>query len=87
MDPRETSTAEVTDATEALRSALKSQYRAALAMLKEAIERCPQDAWADARYVNACWQVAYHTMCETRTVDGNPETLQHDVPRCGRRCL
>jgi len=34
------------DATRALGSALKSQYHAALAMLRLAIERCPDDLWS-----------------------------------------
>lgn len=46
----------------ALRAALKSQYHAALAMLREAIERCPDDLWFDPAPANAYWQVAYHTL-------------------------
>ncbi|HKI58200.1 MAG TPA: DinB family protein [Trueperaceae bacterium] len=45
-----------------LRSALKSQYHAALAMLREAVERCPDALWADPGPKNAFWQVAYHTL-------------------------
>jgi len=41
---------------------LKSQYHAALAMLKSAIENCPDDLWLDSQYRNAYWQVAYHTL-------------------------
>lgn len=43
-------------------AALKSQYHAALAMLGEAIEKCPDDLWASDRHTNRCWQVAYHTL-------------------------
>jgi hypothetical protein len=50
------------DTTEALRSALKSQYHAALAMLGEAIERCPDDLWSGTSQRNQCWQVAYHAL-------------------------
>ena len=32
----------------AFRSVLKSQYHAALAMLREAVERCPTDEWSNA---------------------------------------
>ena len=46
----------------ALRAMLKSQYHAALAMLRETIERCPDDLWLDTRPTNAFWQVAYHTL-------------------------
>jgi len=32
-----------------LRSVLKSQYHASLAMLREAVERCPPEEWESAR--------------------------------------
>ena len=46
----------------ALRAALKSQYHAALAMLRESIERCPEDVWLSTEHKNAFWQIAYHTL-------------------------
>jgi hypothetical protein len=46
----------------ALRPILKSQYHASLAMLEEAIRRCPDDLWDDPSPTNAFWQVAYHTL-------------------------
>lgn len=46
----------------ACRSTLKNQYHAALAMLREAIERCPVDEWSNDDHKNAFWQVAYHTL-------------------------
>jgi len=46
----------------ALRSVLKSQYHAALAMLREAIERCPLDQWSGTGHKNAFWQISYHTL-------------------------
>jgi hypothetical protein len=45
-----------------LRMILASQYHAALAMLREPIERCPDDLWYDDRPINAFWQVAYHAL-------------------------
>ena len=48
--------------TPLLRAALKSQYHAGLAMLRDAIERCPDEVWLSARHTNAFWQVAYHAM-------------------------
>ncbi|HEX7021303.1 MAG TPA: DinB family protein [Trueperaceae bacterium] len=48
--------------TDALRAALKSQYHAGLAMLRETIERCPDDVWYDTRPHNAAWQLAYHVL-------------------------
>lgn len=45
-----------------LRDALERQYRAALVMLRDAIERCPEALWLDAAPTNAFWQIAYHTL-------------------------
>jgi hypothetical protein len=53
---------DTTTATEALRATLKSQYHAALAMLQQAIDLCPDDAWSSSEHVNSPWQVAYHTL-------------------------
>jgi hypothetical protein len=41
---------------------LKSQYHASLAMLREAIERCPPEEWLSTSHKNAFWQVSYHTL-------------------------
>lgn len=51
--------------TKVLRDILASQYHAALAMLREAIELCPDLLWTDDSYANACWQLAYHTLYYT----------------------
>lgn len=48
--------------TEALRATLKSQYRAALAMLRESVELCSDDLWFSKEHENACWQLAYHAL-------------------------
>ncbi|MBI3871517.1 MAG: DinB family protein [candidate division Zixibacteria bacterium] len=50
------------DSTEILRGALKSQYHASLAMLKDAVERCPDELWASRDYLNPFWRIAYHTL-------------------------
>jgi hypothetical protein len=47
---------------DALPGILKSQYRAGLAMLREAIEQCPEDLWYSTEPTNAFWQVAYHVL-------------------------
>lgn len=47
---------------ETLRSILKSQYHASLAMLLETLERCPDDVWSGDEYKNSFWQIAYHTV-------------------------
>jgi hypothetical protein len=50
------------NAADALQKALKSQYHASLAMLREAIECCPDDTWYDSSPANAFWQIAYHSL-------------------------
>ena len=50
----------MTDA--AFRLVLKSQYHAALAMLREAVVRCPAGEWLSTAHKNAFWQLAYHTL-------------------------
>jgi lambda repressor-like predicted transcriptional regulator len=42
-----------------LRAVLKSQYHASLAMLHEAITRCPDEVWSSRAQKNAFWQIAY----------------------------
>jgi hypothetical protein len=53
---------EVSLSDKALRQALERQYHAALAMLREAIEECPDDVWLDDGRTNAFWQIAYHAL-------------------------
>ena len=48
-----------------LQTILKSQYRACLTMLLEAIESCPPELWTDRQHANPFWQVAYHTLFYT----------------------
>ena len=48
--------------TESLRAILKSQYHASLAMLREAIDRCPDDLWTSTEHLNPSWEVAYHVL-------------------------
>jgi hypothetical protein len=45
-----------------VQAALKSQYHAALAMLREAIVACPDELWAGSQYPIAFWHVAYHAL-------------------------
>jgi hypothetical protein len=47
---------------EKVREILKSQYHAALTMLRETIEQCPDDVWLNAEHKNAFWQIAYHAL-------------------------
>jgi hypothetical protein len=51
---------------EALRSALKSQYHATLAMLRAAIRNCPENLWTSSEgHANPFWRIAYHTLYYT----------------------
>jgi hypothetical protein len=50
---------------DSLRPIVKSQYHASLAMLKDAIEKCPDDVWLDDRVTNRFWQIAYHVLYYT----------------------
>jgi len=43
-------------------ASILSQYRASLAMLRQAIELCPEDLWRDTQYRNRYWHIAYHTL-------------------------
>jgi hypothetical protein len=52
-------TKERSDIEVLLRQALKSQYHAALAMLRQAVELCPDTLWTSGN-PNPFWQVAYH---------------------------
>ncbi|MCP3919248.1 MAG: hypothetical protein GY711_27225 [bacterium] len=48
-----------------VRAGLGSQYRATLAMLRDAIERCPENEWTNTAHENAFWRIVYHTLFYT----------------------
>jgi hypothetical protein len=41
---------------------LVSQYKASLAMLRNAVEKTPQEHWNTQEYNNPNWQIAYHVL-------------------------
>ncbi len=41
---------------------MHSQYHAALAMLAQSIERCPEELWSDQKYPSPFWRIAYHAL-------------------------
>ena len=53
------------DTVEIMRPILKSQYHAALAMHRDAVERCPDRLWASGDYRNPFWRIAYHVLYYT----------------------
>jgi hypothetical protein len=48
-----------------IKGVIKSQYLAALAMLRQAIARCPESLWDDGADKNRFWHVAYHALFYT----------------------
>ncbi len=44
---------------------IKSQYLAALEMLKQAVMKCPQTLWAAPEDKNKFWHIAYHALFYT----------------------
>jgi hypothetical protein len=48
-----------------LKSVIRSQYRAALGMLRQTIERCPPELWLRAGDTNPTWRLAFHTLFYT----------------------
>jgi hypothetical protein len=58
----ETAAAEDARMCEIVRAGLTSQYHAGLEMLRQAVERCPDDIWGDRRWVNPTWRIAYHAL-------------------------
>lgn len=48
-----------------MKAAIISQYRAALKMLIEVIEKCPGSLWNDSCYEVDYWRIAYHGLFYT----------------------
>ena len=44
---------------------IASQYLASLAMLRDAVIKCPDDVWDDRTHKNVFWHVAYHALFYT----------------------
>ena len=45
-----------------VKESVKGQYLAALAMLRQSIERCPEDIWLSGEFPRAFWRIAYHAV-------------------------
>ncbi len=41
---------------------LGKQYRASIAMLREAVTKCPEPLWLAPEYPNKFWHIAYHVL-------------------------
>ncbi|HEX4286691.1 MAG TPA: DinB family protein [Terracidiphilus sp.] len=53
------------------------QYLATLAMLRQAIQLCPEELWLDSSYTNRFWHIAYHSVFYTHFyVQGSEESFR-----------
>jgi hypothetical protein len=43
-----------------IKSSMKGQYHAGIAMLRQCVERCPEDLWTAGRNPRFFWHIAYH---------------------------
>ena len=43
-----------------IQTTIQSQYLAALEMLKNCIQKCPEDLWLSEDFKNPVWHIAYH---------------------------
>ncbi|MGI8922467.1 MAG: hypothetical protein ACR2HJ_00255 [Fimbriimonadales bacterium] len=48
-----------------IRSALKRQYGAGLAMLRQEVERCPEAVWTSGEHPRNFWRIAFHAVFYT----------------------
>jgi len=48
-----------------IQDSVKSQYRASLEMLRQAVLKCPDALWDDCSYKNEFWNITYHTLFYT----------------------
>jgi len=54
---------------------LTSQYKASLGMLRQTLEKVPEEQWNDEDYNNPNWQIAYHILWGIKFYLGaNPES-------------
>ncbi|MBN2503223.1 MAG: DinB family protein [Anaerolineales bacterium] len=47
------------------KATIKSQYYAALAMLEQAIEKCPAELWNHPEHKNRSWHIVFHALFYT----------------------
>lgn len=48
-----------------MKNELVSQYKAAVKMLLDTIEKCPDGLWESIEFENAFWRIAYHALFYT----------------------
>ncbi len=67
----------------AFRAALKEQYHAGLAMLRQCVERCPEELWTSGEHPRTYWRIAFHAVFFTHLYLGQDEDAFSPWP--GRR--
>ncbi len=48
-----------------MKDVIKSQYRASLGMMEQAVAKCPDAMWDDREKKNKYWHIAYHALFYT----------------------
>ncbi|HEY8928217.1 MAG TPA: DinB family protein [Mucilaginibacter sp.] len=48
-----------------MKAAIISQYHAALTMLTDTMQKCPNELWIDDNYDSAYWRIVYHALFYT----------------------
>lgn len=66
-----------------VQKALVSQYLAALAMLRRAVELCPESEWSNPSDRNKFWHVAYHALFYTHFYLADDEESFTPWEKCG----
>jgi hypothetical protein len=56
-----------------IRSALKGQYHAGLAMLRETVALCPEGIWLSGEHPRGYWRIAYHATFYTHLYTAQSE--------------
>jgi hypothetical protein len=72
------------DITDKLKSVLKSQYHAALALLRETLERCPDDVWSSAEHLNS-WATKFWWSIDRK--DFNEEGIHFLARNVSSNCV
>ena len=66
-----------------VRAVINSQFHAALDMLEQTIQRCPESVWYDEQPKNQTWQIVYHALFYTHLY--MQPTLDDFVPWANHR--
>lgn len=56
-----------------IKRALESQYLAALAMMRDCIQYCPEELWLSGTFPRNTWRIAYHGLFYTDLYSGQTD--------------